>query len=123
MLDRVLSIRRLTLLLGVLATLVGVPAALAMSYRNVMPLSRLIRAIGSALSLSRLDSRAAFYYVESTVLRMHHGNEALEEAIFRRRPFVRTSFFYRLIKGEFAVADASETERASLGELVRAVCK
>lgn len=104
-LERVLSIRRLTLLLGVRAALVGLLAALALSYRNVMALSRLIRAIGGALSPSRPDSRAAFDYIESTVLRMRDHNAALQDAISRQRPFVRTSFFDRLIMGEFAVPD------------------
>lgn len=110
-LERVAYIRRITLIVGWIIGIVGIIVAIVFAYRNVIPLARVVHAIGGALSGSGEDSGTAFDYIESTLLRLRDRNTRLQETIARQRPFVRSSFFDRLVKGEFAVPEQIERVR------------
>ncbi|AEE97006.1 helix-turn-helix domain-containing protein [Mahella australiensis] len=88
--------------ISIMATLlIGLITAFILASRNSMPIKRLIKRLQNAVGNNSPTSNE-YDFIEDTVLQLVRNNKDLREYLEKQVPFLRVSFFERLLRGGFS---------------------
>ena len=107
-LERVRRMRATAIGLAILITIGGAAAAFWLAYRNSAPLVRIMEDMKAKLNISSTRASYGYKFLSTTVSQLLRSKSSLEKSVQAQLPQVRTVFFERLIRGEFA--DTEELE-------------
>lgn len=98
--EQVSGVRRIFVVSIVVTLLMGLITAFILASRNSMPIKRLIKRLQNAVGNNNLTSNE-YDFIEGTVIELVKNNKDLQESLEKQIPFLRVSFFERLLRGGF----------------------
>lgn len=101
LLENANKIKNITWTVTGIALLLGLVVGLLLSYRNSVPINRLIGVVREQFGGDVHSDRNEYDFLQGNISQMITNNKRLESELHRQLPLVRDAFLKRLIAGEF----------------------
>jgi two-component system response regulator YesN len=95
------SIRKTNTLIIALGLIVGMLIAVFFANRHSKPIRALIKKFGEKFSIENGSDSNEYNFLDHSISRLIHNNEALHSEIDKQTPLLRAALFDRLFRGEF----------------------
>jgi len=106
LLENANKIKSITWTVTGIALLIGLMVGLLLSYRNSVPINRLLGVMKEQLGIeANVAERNEYDFLHGNISKMITNNKRLEAELHRQLPLVRDAFLKRLIAGEFQSRD------------------
>ena len=105
-------VKQLFLLTFFLEFLLGAVIAVIMSYRNIRPLRNIVNRIREEVEIASSQTSVDYDFIEGTVSSLIKNNKELQEEMKKQLPFIKASFFEKLLRGGFNRIKEIETALA-----------
>ncbi|WP_372660826.1 helix-turn-helix domain-containing protein [Cohnella sp.] len=101
LLENANKIKYITWTVTGIAILIGLLVGLLLSYRNSVPINRLLSVMKEQFGNEGSAGRNEYDFLQGNISEMITNNTRLEAELHRQRPLIRDAFLKRLIAGEF----------------------
>lgn len=98
--ERVESIKNITLAITFFSLFAGIAISVILSYRNAGPVSRLLELVKNPLNSENKKKADAFEIIENTLSKLIMDNDGLRSSLSEQKPLIKNVFIDRLLKGE-----------------------
>ncbi|QGQ97248.1 AraC family transcriptional regulator [Paenibacillus psychroresistens] len=99
------KIKYISWLVTGVALLIGLLAGLVLSYRNSVPINRLLSVMKDQFGKEEIVGRNEYDFLQGNIAKIITNNKRLETELNRQFPLIRDAFLKRLIAGEFQTRD------------------
>jgi two-component system response regulator YesN len=109
------SIRKTNTLIIALGLMVGMLIAVFFANRHSKPIRALIKKFGEKVSIEHGSDSNEYNFLDHSISRLIHNNEALHSEIDKQTPLLRAALFDRLFRGEFNDNDELVSTLSDMG--------